>query len=185
LDWKDMLRVLGAFACFLFALSIFHPFLQVQLFDIVTFSGYPGPETFWSFKVINVYFRTPNDSVIKEYWFADYWYRYTNYRTMELGLGIGTVFVFMFGVQVLAMLFAALAAFNVKAYLFLSSAVLSFFTTFCMWLVSRAFIYPYYRYVFQAGFWLTFPSVMLFFTCSILSWKLLRKKAAHSITQLR
>jgi len=180
LNWKDILRVLGGFTCFLFALSIFHPFLQVQLFDIVTFSGYPGPETFWSFKVISVYFRAPNDLVAREYWFADYWYRYTNYRTVELGLGIGTVFVFMFGAQVLAMLFAALATFEVKACLFLSSAVLSFFTTFCMWLVSRAFIYSYYNYVFQAGFWLTLSSVMLFFTGSILSWRSLRKEATHS-----
>lgn len=172
------MQVIGVLACFLFVYSIFYPFLQVQLFGIVTFTGSPGPEIFWSFKVTTVYFRTPDNPgapIIKEYWFADYWTEYINYKTIELGLGIGSVLVFMFGAQVLTILFAALAIFRVKPYLFLSATILNVSITFCMWLTSRAFIYPYYRHAFQAGFWLTFASVTLFLAASILSWRWLRE----------
>jgi hypothetical protein len=179
---KSIFRVLGAFACILFIGSILYPFLQVQLFGIETFTGSPGPETFWSFKVTTVYFQTPDNAgvpIVREYWFADCWTRYVNYRTMELGLGIGYVLVFMFGIQVLTILFAALAISRVKSYPFLSATILNVSITFCMWLTGRAFIYPHYRYEFQAGFWLTFTSVTPFLAASILSWKWLRKEATR------
>jgi hypothetical protein len=171
------LRILGAFAFILFIGSVFCPFLQVQLFGTVTFTGSPGPDTFWSSKLTMVYFRTPDNPgvpVIREFWFADYWTRYINYKTMELGLGIGFVLVFMFGVQVLMILFGALAIFGFRPYLFLSATIFNVLITFCMWLTSRAFIYPNYWYEFQAGFWLTFASSTLFLAASVL--ELLIKK---------
>lgn len=168
------MRVLGAFACILFIGSIFYPFLQVQLFGIETFTGSPGPETFWSFKVTTVYFRTPDNPgvpIMREYRFVDCWTEYISYKAIELGLGIGSVLVFMFGIQVLTILFASLAIFRVKPYPFLTATILNVSITFCMWLTSRAFIYPYYWYGFQAAFWLTFASATLFLAASILSWR--------------
>lgn len=162
MNGRDRLRVIGAFPCLLFTISIFYAFLQVQWYRIVTFTGYPGPATFWSFRMTAIYFPTPNQLILTEHWFADYWSKYINYKTMELGLGMDTVLMLMFMAQAFTVLFAALAIFRVRPYLFLSAAVLNMFTTFCMWLTSRAFVYPYYKCAFQAGFWLTLPAAALF-----------------------
>jgi len=162
LNGRNRLRVIGAFPCLLFTLSIFFAFLQVQWYRIVTFTGQPGPITFWSFRVTYAYFPTFNRLILTEHWFADYWSDYVNYRTMELGLGMDTVFMLLFVAQVLTVLFAALAIIKVEPQLFLSAAVLNVFTTFFMWLTSRAFVYPHFIYAFRAGFWLTLPTAALF-----------------------
>jgi len=81
---------------------------------------------------------------------------------MELGLGMDTVLMLLFVAQALTVLFTALAIIKVKPHLFLSAAVLNVFTTFFMWLTSRAFVYPYFVYTFRAGFWLTLPTAALF-----------------------
>jgi hypothetical protein len=80
----------------------------------------------------------------------------------------------MFGAQVLTILFAASAIFKVKPYLFLSSAIFNVCVIVSMWLTSRAFTYSYYRYSFQAGFWLAAVSATLFLAGAILSWKFSR-----------
>jgi len=120
-------KVYGIFTLTLFLCSIVYPFLQVQLFGIVTFTGAPGPATFWSFKVTTIFFHTPDNPgppVIREYWFADYWAQYGSYRTAELGLGIAFISAFMFGAQILAVLSAALACIlSVEANVIVSSRV--------------------------------------------------------------
>jgi len=125
----------------------------------------------------NAYFRAPNDLVVNEFWLAEYWSHYANIRTLELGLAMSTILVSLFVVQILTILFGALAVSKVKSTLFFSAAVLNVGTAFCMWLISRAFIYPYFRYVFLAGFWLACVSVVLFFAASTLSWKWHREEA--------
>jgi len=171
------LRIFGAFASFLFLCSILSPFLEVSWFGLRTFVGSPGPLTFWSFRMTNVYFRSPDDLVMNELWFVEYWSDYANYRTLELGLAMSAVLVFLFGVQVLTVFFGALAVSRVSSTLLFSAAIVDVVTAFCMWLVSRAFIYPYFRYVFLAGFWLACVSVVLFFAASILSWRWFREEA--------
>lgn len=168
------MKVYGILTLIVFLCSIVYPFLQVQLFGIVTFTGAPGPATFWSFRATTIWGRTPDNPgppVIREYWFADYWTQYTSYRTVELGFRIGSILAFMFGAQVLAVLFAALAIFRVKPYLFLSSAIFNFCIIVFIWLTSRAFSYSYYRCSFLAGFWLAAASATLFLVGSVLSWK--------------
>lgn len=178
MNWTRVTRVSGTFAFFLFTCSIFYPFIHVQLFGIKTFTGSPGPEIYWSFKATSIYFRTPDNPgppIIREYWFVDYWTKYSNYKTIELGLAMSTVLVFLFAAQVFTALLGALTVFKVRAYLSLSAGILNVFTTVCIWLISRAFVYPYFRCAFQAGFWLTFASATLFFSASVLNWKGLRK----------
>ena len=170
---KTILQVYGTFTLILFSCSIVYPFLQVSLFGFYTFTGVLGPETFWSFKVTTMFFRTPDSpgpTVIGEYWFADYWTQYASHRTAELGFGIGSILAFMFGAQVLTVLSAALAISKVKPYLFLSSAIFNVCIIVLMWLTSRAFTYSYYRYSFQTGFWLAAASVTLSLAGSVLSW---------------
>jgi len=172
-----VVRVFGALASFLFLWSTLCPFLEVSWFGIRTFVGSPGPLTFWSFRMTNAYFRAPDDLVMNELWFVEYWSDYASYRTLELGLAMSTVLVFLFGAQVFTVFFGALAVSNVKSTLFFSAAIVDVVTAFCMWLVSRAFIYPYFRYVFLAGFWLACVSVVLFFAVSMLSWKWFKGEA--------
>lgn len=174
MNQKTILQIYGIFTLILFLCSIVYPFLQVSLFGIYTFTGAPGPETFWSFKVTTIFFRTPDNpgpTIIGEYWFADYWTQYASYKTAELGFGIGSILAFMWGVQVLTVLFAVLAIARVKPYLFLSSAIFNVCIIVSMWLTSRAFTYSYYRYSFQAGFWLAAASATLFLAGSFMSWK--------------
>jgi len=174
LNKKTILQVYGVFTLILFLGSIVYPFLQVSLFGIVTFTGVPGPETFWSFKATAVFFHTPDNPgppITSECWFIDCWTEYASYRTAELGFGIGSILAFMFGAQALTVLFAALAISKVRPYLFLSSAILNVCIIVSMWLTSRAFTYSYYRYSFQAGFWLAAASATLFLAGSFMSWK--------------
>lgn len=171
---KTILQVYGAFTFILFVCSIVYPFLQVSLFGIVTFTGVPGPETFWSFKATAVFFHTPDNPgppITSECWFTDCWSEYASYRTAELGLGIGSILALVFAAQVLTVLFAALAISKIKPYLFLSSAILNACIIIFMWLTSRPFTHSYYKYSFQAGFWLAVASATLFLAGSILSWK--------------
>lgn len=173
LNKKTILQVYGIFTLILFSCSVVCPFLQVSLFGVHTFTGSPGPATFWSFKVTTMYFRTPDNPgppIMGEYWFADYWTRYGSYRTAELGLGVGSILAFMLVVQVLTIVSEALAISKVKPYLFLSSAILNVCVIVFMWLTSRAFTYSYYRYSFHAGFWLAVASATLFLAASVLSW---------------
>ena len=159
---RDGLGVVGAFSCLLFTLSILCPFLQVEWTNIRTFVGYPGPQTYWSFKATYVYFATPNQPIVTEHWFEDYWSGYINYKTVELGLGMNTVLMLMFIAQAFTLLSASFAILKIKPCLFLSAALLDISTTLCMWLTSRAFVYPHLKYAFQAGFWLTLPDAALF-----------------------
>lgn len=166
-------RAFGAFALSVFICSVLYPFMRVQLLGIVTFTGAPGPTTFWSFKTNSIFYRTPDNPgppIITELWFWDCWNQYTTYRTKELGLGINNVLISMFGAQVLTLLLTASAILKLKTHLHLSAAIVNVFTIFCMWLASRAFITSNYMYAFEAGFWLTLASATLFLAAAILSW---------------
>ncbi len=180
LDRAAVVRVFGTLAFLLFLCSVLSPFLEVSWSGLRTFVGFPGPLTFWSFRMTNVYFRAPDDLVVNEYWFLDYWSKYTNYGTSELGFAMSTVLALLFAAQIFTILFGALVVSKSKSYLSVSAAVSNIVTIFCMWLVSRVFIYPYFRYVFLVGFWLAFASAILFFAVFILSWKWLRKDVARA-----
>jgi len=176
LNRKIVLRVLGASACALFTLSIFLPFLQAQWFGMRIPEAVIGPEVLWSFKETYEYGYMGHNLVVEEWWFAGYWSR------GEFGPGLGSwggpFLIFMFEAQAFTVLFAALAIFKVRPYLFLSSTILNVFTAFCMWFVSYALSY-WYAKTFQAGFWLTFCSATVFFVAFLQSWRQHRRETTR------
>ena len=171
-----MLRVLGASACALFIVSIFLPFLQAQWVGLRIPEAYIGPTVLWSFKETHEYGYMGQGIVVEEWWFADHWSR--GEFGPGLGSWVGPFLIFMFEAQVFTVLFAALAIFKVKPYLFLSPTIPNVFTIFCMWFVSYA-LGSWYAKTFEAGFWLTFPSATLFLVASLQSWRQHRKETTH------
>jgi hypothetical protein len=179
---KTVLRFLVAFACFLFTVSVFCPFLQAQWFGMHIPEVQPRPEYFWSFKETYEFARTPDGFVVEEYWFEDYWCRGRIYD-ITLGPWIAPALIFMLGAQVFTVLFATLAIFYVKPYLLLSSTVLTVFTMFCMWFVSNTLSHWYIK-KFEAGFWLSLLSVTLFIAAMLLSWKRLQKAKPTTVEDI-
>jgi len=190
LNRRGALRIAGAVACLLFALSILYPFLQT---GVIRFAPPPigppasfGPYTFWSFKAIYVF----DERLTDERWFQDYWSAYLTSkpvnRPSEFGIEIGVVLILMFIAQCSTFIAAGLAISKVKPYMFLSAALLSLFTTLCMWLFSRLHAYFFSESTFQAGFWLTLPTAALFLATFIIgradSRRSLSSKASASNT---
>jgi hypothetical protein len=143
-------------------------------------------KTYWSFKETYEYPRLSGDVSEIELWFADYW----SSDEWIFGYGrsvrwIGPLLVLLFETQIFAVSFAALSIFKVKPSLFLLSTALNVFMILCMWLVNYAMEPPYplnryYAAAFQAGFWFTFPSTILFFTAFLLSWRLWKVKTSDT-----
>jgi len=179
LNRQIALRIIGASACALFILSIFLPFLQAQWFGGGIPEEVSGPQVLWSFKETDEHGYMGGRVVVDELWFADYWSRGFSLR---LGYWVGPCLIFMLEAQAFTVLFAALAIFKVKPYLFLSSAILNAFTTFCMWFVSYA-LDSWYARTFQAGFWLTFCSATLFFVALLEAWRQHRRRQHAKTTE--
>lgn len=159
-----------AFACSLFLVSIFLPFLQVWRLEWIGFPEMrPGPQTFWSFKG-RFEWWTIGGNKVTEPWFADYWSQmsYFVFVAQPLGSWITPVLIFMFEAQVVTILSALLAIFRLKPYLLVLSTGFNAFTTFCMWFISEA-LSSWYSKRFEAGFWVSFPSAALFLLAFLLS----------------
>jgi len=156
-----MLRFLVTFACALFTVSIFLPFLQTWWVP-VEFHLPSGPlaSIFWSFKKTG-WSAAWLSGGQKEVWFADYWGR---------DEAMMSALIFMFGFQLLTVLCSVVAIFRVKPYLLILSMGFNFSTTFCMWLVSHT-LNPLYNKSFESGFWLTFPSATVYLVAFLLSWR--------------
>ena len=183
LNRKTVLRVIGASGCALFILSMLLPFLQAQWIGMKIPEAAIGPEDLWSFKKTYIHGYMGDHSVIRveEYWFADYWNR-GGELSHELGSWVGPFLIFMFEAQVFTVLFAALTILKVKPYLFLSSAILNGFTTFCMGFVTYA-MSRWYEKTLQAGFWITFCSAALFVVAFLASWRQHRRTQGAKATE--
>lgn len=160
-DAENTLRVLAAFACSFFVISVFCPFLEA------TWTGWhvpeivPGPETFWSFRGTYTRIDMNLGFIREERWFADYWDRWRLLLPAPLCWWIGLVLIFMVGAQILTVFFAVLAILKVKSYMLLLSGILNVFAIFCMLFVYVA-LDGDYTTSFLIGLWLTFPSAALF-----------------------
>jgi len=172
---KAALRVLGAFACALLIVSMALPFLQAEWAGMHVPEVQIGPDTYWSFKRTSQYSSMNTGFVAEQWWFFEYWN--PTAPTQQPQYSGGTVMI-MFIFQVLAVFLAALATFQVKPYLFLSSAILSVLTIFCMLLVGNALHFGYVI-TFQAGFWLTFPPAPMFFVSFLECLRLHRERLSR------
>ena len=171
---KTLLRFFIVFACFISIISIISPFLHARVpsprpIDLWLL---PGPSTFWSFM------KTEDSQYElglfkRELLFGEYWSGVRE-RGESFDVWVEPVLILMFEGQILTVLFAALAAFRIRTLLLFSSTTLNFFTIFCMWFVNTT-LNPLFVRTFQIGFWLTFPSVALFFVASLASSRLIKK----------
>jgi len=146
LELKTKVKLLGAFACFVFLISVFTPFLQAVWHGGTFPEVRPGPETFWSFRETIEYWYLGRGRIVNEYWFVDYWFLNGIFQYEGLGRWIGPALILTFASQILVLLFSALAILLEKGQLFLCSIVLNAVALFSMWLVTYALHHDYERY---------------------------------------
>ncbi|MEM2102673.1 MAG: hypothetical protein QXM22_04090 [Candidatus Bathyarchaeia archaeon] len=179
---KAVLRAITAFACFLFLVSIFCPFLSIRGVSMI-------PEikfvivSFWSFRVTHEYqWRLPSEIIThgEEYWFDNYWrYVRIGYSDVEAG-----VMILMFMTQILTVAFAMWAASlrRVKAFWFLLPAIYSAVTVFGMGYISQANTSLGQPTKLETGFWLTSISLVIFIGVFFTSSKWIPRQKQHNMT---
>jgi hypothetical protein len=160
---KTGLRLLVAFAFFLFTVSVFCPFLQVQWQ-----TASRGSDYFWSFKETYESVNSDGFVVVGDDWFDWYWDE-IRFRDKS-GPWIHHSLILMLGAQVFTFFFAGLAILDPDPILLLPSTVLTVFAIFCMLFLYNVFSRSQVT-TFEAGFWLLLLSVPLFIAALLLSWK--------------
>lgn len=160
---RMVLLILG---CLLFLGSAIFPFLhEIRAASII-------PEdwdrtSYWSLKCSTQQVRSMFLYQTVEYWFYDYWVKEYAFRS-ELPL----VFVFMLVAQILTLITGVASVFLNKRILALAPAILCPMVTALMVYVGTSF--RSWEISYQQGYWLTYPSMLLFiaaFALSLLSHK--------------
>jgi hypothetical protein len=158
-------RVLLILGCLLFLGSAIFPFLHEDRHYMI--GENLDRNTYWSFKSSTQQIRSLHFPEPVEYWFYDYWVREYADRS-ELLL----VFAFMFVIQILTLIAGTTSVFLNKRILDLAPAILCPMVTALMVYVGTSF--RSWEISYQQGYWLTYPSMLLFiaaFTLSLLSHK--------------
>jgi hypothetical protein len=159
---RMVLLILG---CLLFLGSAIFPFLHEIRGSIIPEDS--DRTSYWSFKCSTQQVRQLHLYQTVEYWFYDYWVKEYAYRS-ELPL----VFVFMLVAQILTLITGVASVFLNKRILALAPAILCPMVTALMVYVGTSF--RSWEISYQQGYWLTYPSMLLFiaaFTLSLLSHK--------------
>jgi len=154
-------RVLMVLGCLLFLSSMILPFLHEDRRYIIDENL--DRNTYWSFKSLTQQIRSLKLLQPVEYWFYDSWTREYAYKSEFL-----LVFAFMFVVQLLTLVAGAASVFINKRILNLAAVILCPIVTALMVYVGTRF--DYWTISYQQGYWLTYPSMLLFiaaFTQSI------------------
>jgi len=159
-------RVLMMLGCLLFLSSMILPFLHEDRHYMIEEDL--DRNTYWSFKSLTQQIRTLNFPEPVECWFYDYWVREYADRSELL-----PVFAFMFMIQILTLIAGTASVFINKRILALAPAML------CP-MVTASMIYAYtsfrpWEVSYQQGYWLTYPSMLLFSIAFILS-QIIHKK---------
>lgn len=148
---KALLTILG-FLVFLF--SIILPFYAISMG-----SGFYGSSTqYWSYESHGHYGRMSGQS-----WFSDYWFN----PYMVIGLGIPWILVSMFTIQVLTLLFGAASIIFNRRMLSSAPVLLSLLAIALM--LYTGMMEETYSGKYQLGFYLAFPSLILFLSAFALS----------------
>ncbi len=168
-------RVLMMLGCLLFLSSMILPFLhEDRRYNI---EEDLDRTTYWSFKSLAQQIRSvsfPQPLAPVEYWFYDYWIREYAYRS-ELLL----VFAFMFVIQILTLIAGTASVFLNKKILALAPTILCPMVTALMVYVGTSF--RSWEISYQQGYWLTYPSMLLFIAAFTLS--LIIHKKQTKLTQ--
>jgi len=161
-------RVLLILGCLLFLASAISPFLFVTRPASIIPEDWDNTY-FWSFKSSTQQIRSLRISQEwVEYWFYDYWVREYAFMS-ELSL----VFPLMFVVQILTLIAGTASIFINRGTL--APAILCPMITASMIYVEKTFIH---WHSYQQGYWLTYPSMLLFIVAFILSLATHKKQTA-------
>lgn len=164
---RMVLLILG---CLLFLGSAIFPFLhEIRPASIIPEDS--DRTSYWSLKCFTQQVRSLFLYQTVEYWFYDYWVKEYAYKS-ELPL----VFVFMLVAQILTLISGVASVFLNKRILALAPAILCPMVTALMVYVGTSL--RSWEISYQQGYWLTYPSMLLFiaaFTLSLLSHKKFKK----------
>jgi len=143
-------RIFAALGCLLLLISLIFPFYYIGGFTL------EGPSSFYYWSYEYHYQFSTVGTFSGQYWFFGYWFRQ----------GIPWILEPMFVIQALTLLFGvAFIIFNRKI-LSLASVLFSLSTIFLMFLAGMMF--PVYG-KYQLGFYLLFPSLILFLSAFVLN----------------
>jgi hypothetical protein len=173
--WKKVLSILG---CLLFLTSMAFPFRSVYYQKR---SSFPEQNEdywayYWSFRSYTKTYGSlsyPHYEVA-DYWFSDFWVKFYTY---DSGLFWGFTFIFM--IQVLTLVIGVAFIFLDKK--ILAPTVLCITVSVLMTLVNvspkEANVFS--RASYELGYWLTYPSMLLFLSASLLGPVAKKRQTAH------
>jgi hypothetical protein len=173
--WKKILSILG---CLLFLTSMAFPFRSVYYVKGSMFpEGYEDHRAcYWSFRFYTKTYGSlmhPYDE-IADYWFHDCW---TKLYTYDPELFWAFTFIFM--IQVLTLIIGVAFIFLDKK--ILAPTVLCITVSVLMTLVNvspkEANVFS--RASYELGYWLTYPSMLLFLSASLLGPVAKKRQTAH------
>lgn len=174
--WKKVLSILG---CLVFLSSIVFPFRSVNYVRNVT--SYPeGAEDYWAYYwSFRSYTKTYGSLSYPHYEVADYWFRdcWVKFYTYDSELFWAFTFIFM--IQVLTLIIGVAFIFLDKK--ILAPTVLCITVSVLMTLVNvsprEANVFSQASY--ELGYWLTYPSMLLFLSASLLGPVAKKRQTAH------
>jgi hypothetical protein len=174
--WKKVLSILG---CLLFLSSIVFPFRFVYYSRNVT--GFPeGAEHYWAYYWSFRSYTETDGSLgyphygVADYWFYDCWVKFYTYDSE-----LFWTFTFIFMIQVLTLIIGVAFIFLDKK--ILAPTVLCITVSVLMTLVNvsprEANVFS--RASYELGYWLTYPSMLLFLSASLLGPVAKKRQTAH------
>ena len=168
-------------ACCLFLISIVEPFLTSRL--VLPYGGQMShfietrSVTCWSYKAI-VY----GSNYPEWFFFNDYWFGVYEGFSILLFMHVQTFLIMMFTTQILTIALGSLSLGLRKEKTRLLSFILSAIVILLMYKTCTDLNDGFFSAKYEAGYWLTYPSLILFLLASILS-LLSHKRQAGSNSQ--
>ena len=171
---KTRARALIVFACFLFVISIFFPFLQVIWRGVTIPEVHPGPGNLWSFRGTMEYrFNEWGSGTRREFWFFEYWSQQPQIWYTESGMledWVVPILILIFISQVFVTAFSILAVLAKNKLLLCSTIGFNAFILLCMLFVTSALDFCFDKSL-SIGFWLSSTSLAMFAGAALLSRK--------------
>jgi hypothetical protein len=165
LDFNTLKRICAAFGCLLFLISFISPFYTINM---ITLAG--GSSTYyWSYES-DYHYAIIAHFGSSQHWFCDYWFS----PYLDVGLRIPWILVSMFTIQALTLLFGVVSIIFTRRMLSFAPVLLSLLTIALM--VCTGIIEEIYFGEYQVGFYLIFPSLVLFLSAFVLD-ELARRSA--------
>lgn len=161
-------RTPAILGCLLFLFSFISPFYH---FTPMTQIEFHYSVYYWSFKSEVRIYDLDHFAGLRQYWFSDYWFNIFS----GWNLGLDWMLISMFAAQILTIAFSIASVIANRRVPALAAIVSCIATTALMIYVNtRIYDASFYLNSYEQGYWLTYPSMILFllaFALSLLSHK--------------